>query len=127
MRSIGTKLVAVTLGGAIALAHLCVCLASLPVPTRSKSIDKHACCRSSAPAEAPQTDPCKDCPAKHSIDQVAPQRAAAPDAMPLALDLCTASAADVGPSVITACPQHDTIPPPLILRDLFHSACLLTL
>jgi hypothetical protein len=129
MRSIASHFVTTVLVIAFAGAsHVCVCLATMAASPSAAATDEHACCRASDASQKPAQDPCESCPAKQMLDQVAPERTLTYLATSLAVELWTAptmlAIANVSSPLTLA--VHDTIPPPPILQDLFHSACLLT-
>jgi len=130
MRSIASHFVTTVLVIAFAAAsHVCVCLATMAAPPSAAATDEHACCRTSDAHQKPAQDPCESCPAKHSIDQVAPHRSLTALTTFITADFWTTPTVSAIAEVPLplALAVHDTIPPPPILHDLFHSACLLTI
>jgi hypothetical protein len=122
MQPLASKFVAMTLAIAFAGAHVCVCLATTPASPK----DKHACCRNDSKPK-PSEDPCRNCPTKQKIEQIAPERTG--HAATVALDfhaLPAIMADDAAQEFSRTGALHDTIPPPLILHALFHSGCQLT-
>ncbi len=130
------KLLAITIAvGTMGAQIVCGCpnlpaIKAVPQPVTRACVGEGECCRKSEsqPESLPQKqEPCDKCNFKHRTQQAMPDPQSASSMAPLALCAIPASLESMAAADCSVADPRpvDGIPPPLLLKDLFHVHSLL--